>query len=103
VKQWSATMLVAWGGGECTWRHHHSKVWLLTFVQSYIWLPTVGNPAQSLQEWLVLPKPQMFAETQRSVAVHEGSKEWKITGRIFLGINLLAYSQRMQQHIQRMD
>jgi hypothetical protein len=56
-----------------------------------------------LQECLVLPKPQVFAETQRSVVVHEGSKEWKITGRIFPGINLLAYSQRMQQHIQRMD
>jgi hypothetical protein len=57
-----------------------------------------------LQECIVLPKPQMFAETQRSVVVHQGSKEWKITGRIFPGINQLAYSQRMQQqYIQRMD
>jgi hypothetical protein len=36
----------------------------------------------------------MFAEKQRSVVVHEGSKEWKITGRIFPGINLLACIHR---------
>ncbi len=102
VKKWSATMLVAWR----RWMHLKTSSFkgLATHFRAIIHLVTnCRKSCQSLQECLVLPKPQVFAETQRSVVVHEGSKEWKITGRIFPGINLLAYSQRMQQHIQRMD
>jgi len=50
-------------------------------------VPNCGKSCQSLQECLVLPKPQMFAETQRSVVKSGRSQEEFSQESIYLRIH----------------